>query len=299
MTSTTPSTPLNSIASDILSTMNSSSSKIIKRRQKIENIANERIPSWMALLSGAVAGTTVDVCLFPIDTLKTRMQSPQGFWRAGGFRGVYQGISAAATGSAPSAALFFLSYESFKPFIHHQVLHSQSDLNANPATHMIAASCGEVVACMIRVPTEIVKQRMQTGTYSRMTVALGDIWTRYRLKGFYVGYGTTVAREIPFALIQFPLWERFKILFGEYINDGTAVLPWQGACCGSVAGGIAAAFTTPLDVIKTRLMLQKDAEGVPYKGFSDVVRRLHGQHGYKVICLYFVVVYEISGFLLF
>ena len=46
-----------------------------------------------------------------IDTLKTRMQSPQGFLKAGGFRGIYNGLGAAAAGSAPGAALFFSTYE--------------------------------------------------------------------------------------------------------------------------------------------------------------------------------------------
>jgi solute carrier family 25 S-adenosylmethionine transporter 26 len=64
-----------------------------------------------ALIAGGLAGTSVDVALFPIDTLKTRMQSPQGFIKAGGFRGIYNGIGAAAIGSAPGAALFFSSYE--------------------------------------------------------------------------------------------------------------------------------------------------------------------------------------------
>jgi solute carrier family 25 S-adenosylmethionine transporter 26 len=64
-----------------------------------------------ALIAGGLAGTSVDVALFPIDTLKTRMQSPQGFIKAGGFRGIYNGLGAAAIGSAPGAALFFSSYE--------------------------------------------------------------------------------------------------------------------------------------------------------------------------------------------
>ena len=64
-----------------------------------------------ALVAGGLAGTSVDVALFPIDTLKTRMQSPQGFLQAGGFRGIYNGLGAAAVGSAPGAALFFSSYE--------------------------------------------------------------------------------------------------------------------------------------------------------------------------------------------
>jgi solute carrier family 25 S-adenosylmethionine transporter 26 len=64
-----------------------------------------------ALVAGGLAGTSVDLALFPIDTLKTRMQSPQGFVKAGGFRGIYNGLGAAAVGSAPGAALFFSSYE--------------------------------------------------------------------------------------------------------------------------------------------------------------------------------------------
>ena len=64
-----------------------------------------------ALVAGGFAGTSVDVALFPIDTLKTRMQAPQGFVKAGGFRGIYNGLGAAAVGSAPGAALFFSTYE--------------------------------------------------------------------------------------------------------------------------------------------------------------------------------------------
>ena len=69
-------------------------------------------PSFVtALVAGGMAGTSVDVALFPIDTLKTRLQSPQGFQKAGGFKGIYNGLGAAAAGSAPGAALFFSTYE--------------------------------------------------------------------------------------------------------------------------------------------------------------------------------------------
>ena len=56
--------------------------------------------------AGGVAGTTVDVVLFPLDTLKTRLQSKEGFRRSGGFRGIYSGILPAAAGSAPSGEVF-------------------------------------------------------------------------------------------------------------------------------------------------------------------------------------------------
>ena len=38
--------------------------------------------SWtVALAAGGTAGTAVDVALFPLDTIKTRLQSDAGFLR--------------------------------------------------------------------------------------------------------------------------------------------------------------------------------------------------------------------------
>ena len=51
--------------------------------------------------AGGAAGTAVDLLFFPIDTVKTRLQSSQGFLRAGGFKGVYKGIGSVVVGSAP------------------------------------------------------------------------------------------------------------------------------------------------------------------------------------------------------
>eukprot|EP00054_Salpingoeca_dolichothecata_P018086 m.110548 g.110548 ORF g.110548 m.110548 type:complete len:99 (-) comp22727_c0_seq2:755-1051(-) len=59
-------------------------------------------PFVVALMAGGCAGITVDVCLFPLDTLKTRLQAEAGFRQAGGFRGIYRGLLATAAGSGPS-----------------------------------------------------------------------------------------------------------------------------------------------------------------------------------------------------
>lgn len=42
------------------------------------------------LVCGATAGIAVDLGLYPLDTLKTRLQSKQGFRAAGGFRNLYR-----------------------------------------------------------------------------------------------------------------------------------------------------------------------------------------------------------------
>jgi solute carrier family 25 S-adenosylmethionine transporter 26 len=149
---------------------------------------------------------------------------------------------------------------------------------------------------MVRVPTEVVKQRSQTGSKgTRSWDVAKTVWRGEGLRGFYRGFGSTVAREvslslfsrllsdgcfggsssapfvnartlmlsripqIPFTCLQFPLYERLKLLLTRRTLGHSAPvsdLPaWQAAACGSIAGGVAAGLTTPVDVAKTRIML--------------------------------------------
>ena len=246
------------------------------------NTKERETPFFVSLVAGGLAGTTVDVALFPIDTLKTRLQSPSGFLAAGGFRGIYNGLGAAAIGSAPGAALFFSTYEYLKVRVNSLGI-------GDPAIgHCVAASCGEAVACLVRVPTEVLKQTMQigegrqdvVGTFRKVVAQKeSNAFMSSVLGGLYRGYGVTLMREVPFAFIQFPMYERLKIHWGQY--RGEEVTPLQAAACGSFSGAIAAAATTPLDVVKTRLMIGKDKHGVLYKNAGDVVGRLLREEGWK------------------
>ncbi|GAA5936303.1 hypothetical protein JCM3775_006458 [Rhodotorula graminis] len=212
-----------------------------------------------ALVAGACAGTAVDTLFFPIDTLKTRAQAQQGFFAAGGFKGVYRGLGSAVVGSAPGASLFFTSYELAKHHLPRVVPQLGTDSWA-PALHMLSASSGEVAACLVRVPTEVVKQRAQTAAASSSLDVARQVWAREGLRGFYRGFGSTVAREIPFTCLQFPLYERLKVLVARRTVPSRRVcdLPaHHAALCGSLAGGVAAGLTTPLDVCKTRIMLRQ------------------------------------------
>ncbi|XP_039402586.1 S-adenosylmethionine mitochondrial carrier protein isoform X5 [Mauremys reevesii] len=100
----------------------------------------ERAEFWVSLTAGGIAGVCVDLILFPLDTIKTRLQSPQGFKKAGGFRGIYAGVPSAAVGSFPNAAAFFVTYEYVKC-----LLRTASPPYLSPVTHMAAASFGEVI----------------------------------------------------------------------------------------------------------------------------------------------------------
>ncbi|MCJ1299827.1 S-adenosylmethionine transporter [Hypocenomyce scalaris] len=235
-------------------------------------------PYTRALIAGGLAGTTVDLSLYPIDTLKTRLQSSGGFYASGGFRGIYAGVGSAVIGSAPGAALFFVTYESCK-----SLLKSGREADAQlanigrggylgawsePIEHMVAASVGEVAACAIRVPTEVVKQRAQAVQHpssvaalryilaQRSVIGVGGVW-----KEMYRGWSITVMREIPFTVIQFPLWESLK----EWRRKTTgkeSISAVESGVFGSIAGAVAAGVTTPLDVLKTRMMLARERKAV-------------------------------------
>ncbi|PVF97313.1 mitochondrial carrier [Serendipita vermifera] len=206
----------------------------------------------VSLIAGGVAGTSVDLLFFPIDTIKTRLQSSQGFLKAGGFKGVYKGIGSVALGSAPGAAVFFTTYDTLKKNI-------KVAPGWEPVSHIISASCGEVAACLVRVPTEVIKSRTQTSSYGPLTSSLASARITLQTqgwRGFYRGFGPTIMREIPFTSIQFPLYEFLKVKAADALGKKRGTLhAYEAAVCGSIAGGVAAAVTTPLDVLKTRTML--------------------------------------------
>lgn len=190
-----------------------------------------------SLISGGFAGFVVDVCLFPIDTIKTRLQSEKKFWKAGGFSGIYRGLSPVAAGSVPSAALFFCTYESAK-----SILTPYASSNQLHFVHMSSAAIAEVVACVVRVPVEIAKQRRQVlSSELRNRSAISILRHAYQTdgirKGIYRGFGATIFREIPFAFIQYPLWEYLKSHWTPMTGLPSTFI--TVAFCGALAGGFA------------------------------------------------------------
>ena len=217
-----------------------------------------------ALVSGAVAGFCVDMTLFPLDTMKTRLQSAQGFAKAGGFRGVYSGVASAAVGSMPTAAAFFCTYELFKGVA-----------GDNAYSHAFGAAFGEVAACTIRVPVEVVKQRAQASR----TSSSANFWATLKSEGpggFYRGFWSTVWREVPFSFIQFPMWEAMK----TYFSNGEECSVQMSAYCGALSGGLTAGITNPLDVAKTRIMLAESGTALAQGSILHAIRKVYCEKGY-------------------
>ncbi|XP_078803457.1 mitochondrial S-adenosylmethionine carrier protein isoform X4 [Oryzias latipes] len=245
-----------------------------------------------SLVAGGCAGMCVDLTLFPLDTIKTRLQSQQGFHKAGGFRGIYAGVPSAAVGSFPNAAAFFVTYECAKSLL--GAGGAPAAPQAAPVTHMLAASLGEVVACLIRVPAEVVKQRTQaspsSSTYSTLLATLREEGVR----GLYRGYGSTVLREVEATLVR----RVMTLLSLTFIPD--SFLPGAVSTLGIFKGAVSAFVTTPLDVAKTRIMLAKAGSTTASSSIPLVlydVWRSRGLPGLFAGCTPRVALISVGGFI--
>lgn len=152
--------------------------------------------------------------------------------------------------------------------------------------HILSGCAGEIAGCVVRVPAEVVKQRAQAGqsggrSWNTFTAILktysapGNGGLTRVIRELYRGAGVTLLRELPFTMIQFPLWEALKAWHvGRYgpssshlastsssISPGEAIGAIPAALYGSLSGAVAAGITTPLDVLKTRLMLARERVG--------------------------------------
>ena len=88
-------------------------------------------PTWRIfagnLAAGAVSGCAVEAALYPIDTIKTRMQAMIGggglkaLLDSGGGKGLYAGIWGNLAGTAPSSAIFISVYEPVKKWAQAQL----------------------------------------------------------------------------------------------------------------------------------------------------------------------------------
>ncbi|XP_034226626.1 S-adenosylmethionine carrier 1, chloroplastic/mitochondrial-like isoform X3 [Prunus dulcis] len=191
------------------------------------------------VIAGGAAGVFVEAALYPIDTIKTRLQVAH----AGGkivLKGLYSGLAGNLAGVLPASAIFVGVYEPTK-----QKLLKALPENLSALAHLTAGAIAGAASSVVRVPTEVVKQRMQTAQFSSAPDAVRLILAKEGFKGLYAA-----RRDL---------------------NDP------EVAMIGAFAGAVTGAITTPLDVIKTRLMVQGSEN--QYRGIYDCVRTIMRDEG--------------------
>ncbi|KAH9870594.1 hypothetical protein IAQ61_006071 [Plenodomus lingam] len=239
------------------------------------------------LIAGAIAAFTVDLLVYPLDTIKTRIQSSNyakvytnsatGKPNPLLFRGVYQGIGSVIIATLPSSGAFFTTYERTKSLFTTLNTTSSSPNGVLPIAliHAGASSLAELVSCAILTPAEVIKQNAQmvdTST-SNTTASNATIQTLKKFRSnplaLWRGYTALAGRNLPFTAMQFPMFESLKGKIRQWRDErgltkgGIVESGWITAVSAGSAGAVAAVITTPIDVVKTRIMLSAGNESPP------------------------------------
>jgi len=258
----------------------------------------EALPATASLgvtcFAGALAGIAEHCVMFPIDSVKTRMQSLacdknshqsistvlRTMVREEGVFRPIRGMNAMAAGAGPAHALYFPALEYTRRFFHekHGVpIHVSSALSAVTATLLHDA---------VMTPADVVKQRMQMccSPYSSCTQAAYSIFRAEGARAFYRSYGTQLTMNIPF---QAAVVTTYSVCQKTFNPEGRHN-PNVHFLAGAVAGGVACAVTMPLDVCKTLLNTQeagvlskiKKTKVVGLRESAAVVYRIGGISGF-------------------
>lgn len=232
--------------------------------------------------------------MYPIDTIKTRMQSyvalrsvhsriipvVRSIVATEGVAALWRGIPAVIISAGPAHALSFATYETVRKILAPQVA---TDGDVHPFATATAGVCATVVGDGIMTPMDVVKQRMQlqAGTvYSGVVACMKRTYGNQGFRAFYAGYGATLVMNVPFTATYFCGYETAKNLILTWRSKSEAQFSAPSHCvAGGLAGGLAGVVTNPLDVVKTRLQTQGEIGARRYAGMADACRRIWMEEG--------------------
>ena len=236
-----------------------------------------------SVLSTAVAAglarIVMDTASFPLDTLKTRLQAHYGrkdTLRQASQRSLYAGLSSQAIMAFPLSFTYFFAYENLKRRMSLKLPGS----DPTPMVHLWSGVGAEVCTSVIRTPLETIKQQMQIGLDPSMRATCRSIFALRSASGFYQGYFSVLLKEIPYSAIQMPIYEMLKKLTRSARRPGVAEEPLsilENARNGMASGSLAAIVTHPMDVVKTKLMINREKEVMSY---WQCVQRIYRADGF-------------------
>ncbi|KAF9917663.1 mitochondrial aspartate-glutamate transporter agc1 [Lobosporangium transversale] len=245
-------------------------------------------------ISGAVGATVV----YPIDLVKTRMQNQRSkvvgellyknsidcfkkVIKNEGVLGLYRGLGPQLVGVAPEKAIKLTMNDLVRKHL------TDKDGNITFTSELIAGGVAGGSQVVFTNPLEIVKIRLQVAGEAAKSMDINaprpgavQIVRNLGIVGLYKGASACLLRDIPFSAIYFPVYAHLKKdLFKEGPDHRLTI--GELLIAGAVAGMPAAYFTTPADVIKTRLQVEAKKGQSTYNGITDAARKIYREEGFR------------------
>eukprot|EP00929_Paragymnodinium_shiwhaense_P076887 TRINITY_DN39581_c0_g1_i1.p1 TRINITY_DN39581_c0_g1~~TRINITY_DN39581_c0_g1_i1.p1 ORF type:complete len:342 (+),score=14.34 TRINITY_DN39581_c0_g1_i1:76-1026(+) len=274
----------------------------------------EEPPLWHRFVAGGLGDMTAALVSHPADVLKVRLQLTgecnshsrslgfQDFRRAarklaleeGVRKGLYGGLSASllrqATFSGLRHGLFGVLDRSSRQ-------HLQSDATANRGGSQAVAASSTVLrlvcalsagctAAVIANPCDVVLIRMQADGhwpaserrgYRNVFDGMRQILKQEGVRAFWRGCTPNVTRAALVTGSQVVTYEEAKYLcVRSGLDDGSLAVQLG---CAMTSATVACVVTSPVDVVKTRIMNMQSTHGQQYSGPWDCIRRTMGTEG--------------------
>jgi hypothetical protein len=242
---------------------------------------------------GSAAAGIVGRCLtHPLDTAKARLQAVGEHGYKGpfdvlkrtaqteGIAGLYRGFGAVIVGGTPGTILYLCSYDIFKTRLsQYQYANQNNHAAEQPGdesflVHFASGLLAESIACIVYVPVDVIKERLQvqhshslagTGTstnrshqqYQGGWDALKQISKTEGVRGIYKGYAATLGSFGPFSALYFVFYEKLKKASQQRLHTKGELPFLQTLLSSAAAGALASWLTSPLDMAKLRLQVQR------------------------------------------
>ena len=242
--------------------------------------------------------TNVLLCLI-IDTLKVRLQVGSSEFRNTwmcirstvsheGVRALWKGLSPAFVGAVSENATAFALNGQFNRLL--GPVESREKSYINP--FIMGAAAGFVTAFVL-CPSDIIKCRQQvlrsTGRDVACGVLISELFATHGVRGFYIGIGAQILRDVPFFACFFGVYELLCPIFTRHMKlpDDVAYF-----VAGGLAGQCAWIASLPFDAVKsvvqtngvrnhalTGCAIQDMSEAHRSHNSLRVARHMHSMHG--------------------
>jgi len=239
------------------------------------------------ILAGAAARAASQSTIHPLDTLKVRMQatargsvqcasaaSKYGLGAGGGafsLPSLYKGVGGAAGGAGLAIGTYFAFYGAAM-----RLLERHTTLPPGGRA-FVAGAAGAVGSSFVKVPAAVCIRSVQANIYPNVIAAATCITRAAGMRGLYTGYLPTVLEDVPDMAVKFAAYESMRAaherITGKPRDQASRL---DDLLMGGTAGALAAAATTPLDVLKTRMMCSAASRPTLQGAFRAVVAEGNG-----------------------
>jgi len=236
------------------------------------------------VIDGGIAGVTGVVASFPLDSVKTRVQAskkPLNFYNTGatilkneGIRVLYKGIESNLAGIILEKAIKLCVNDMIRNHYNVDNLTGMKAIWYGALAGSTAGFCQSVITTPMELSKIKGQMKAKTGESYNFISDLSKKVKTEGIKSIYRGWTATLARDIPWSFIYFPMYALLRDL-------GLKELGFPGNfAAGWLSGGIASVVCTPMDVIKTRLQKPRGQNKTKINlGYLECTKEIYKNEG--------------------